>query len=144
MKQAFGAGTWNWSTAGLAPGAYTVHVWANQTGDPTAAWEAYGSSVVTLTGCATAALSPSGSSPVGTTIVFTGSSTGCPTPVYEFWLQDTGGAWHMEQAFALGKTWSWDSTGWARGVYHIHVWANQQGADTSSWEAYGAATYTLT
>ena len=145
MGQAFGGATWSWDTSGLAPGRYTVHVWANQAGDPTATWEAYGTSTVTLTGCTLAMLSPStGSSPVGAAIPLTGSSNGCPNPHYEFWLQDTSGAWHLEQAFGVGTTWRWMSTGWTRGVYHIHVWANQQGADISKWEAYGSATYTLT
>jgi hypothetical protein len=40
----------SWNTSGLAPGIYTVHGWANQTGNPTKTWEAYGSGTVTLTG----------------------------------------------------------------------------------------------
>src|SRR5207245_9373200 len=35
--------TWAWNTSGLAPGTYTVHVWANQVGDSTALGEAIGS-----------------------------------------------------------------------------------------------------
>ena len=77
--------------------------------------------------------------------MFTGSSTGCAgIPVYEFWLQDTTGVWHLKQPFSTTTTWAWNSTGMAPGVYHIHVWANNQFADTSAWEAYGSSTYTLT
>jgi hypothetical protein len=136
--------TWNWVTSGLAPGTYTVHVWANQTGDSTATWEAYGSSTVTLTGCTSASLSPSSvSAPAGTSVTFTASSTGCTAPVYQFWLQDTTGKWQIMQPFSTSNTWVFNTTGWPKGVYNIHVWANQQGADQSTWEGNGAATLTL-
>ena len=48
LKQGFDGATFDWNTAGLNPGTYTVHVWANQAGDSTKSWEAYGTSVVTL------------------------------------------------------------------------------------------------
>jgi hypothetical protein len=137
--------TWSWSTAGLAPGAYSVHVWANQSGDSTASWEAYGSSSITLTGCTTATISPAaGSGPVGTPVTFTASSSGCLNPIYEFWLQDTSGGWTMVQTFGPGTTWQWSTANLPKGTYNVHVWANQQGADTSTWETYGSATFTLT
>ena len=137
--------TWNWVTTGLAPGTYTVHVWANQTGNSTATWEAFGSSTVTLTGCASASLSPSSASvAAGSSITFTASSTGCTAPVYEFWLQDLSGTWQIVQPFSTSNTWVFNTAGRPKGVYNIHVWANQQGADLSAWEAYGSATLTLT
>ena len=136
---------WVWNTAGLKPGVYTVHAWANQVGDSTATWEAIGSSTVTLTGCASAALSPaSGSSSAGGVIAFTATSTGCSLPVYEFWLQDPSGNWQMVQGFSTSNTWQWNTAGWPRGNYSIHVWANQQGADTNALETFGGASYTLT
>jgi hypothetical protein len=137
--------TWSWSTAGLAPGAYSVHVWANQSGDSTASWEANGSSSITLTGCTAAMISPAaGTGPVGTPVTFTASSSGCPNPIYEFWLQDTSGGWTMVQTFGAGTTWQWSTVNLPKGTYNVHVWANQQGADTSTWEIYGSATFTLT
>jgi len=138
--------TWSWSTAGMKPGAYSIHVWANQVGDSTATFEAFGATTVTLSGgCTGASVAPStGSVPGGTTVTFTASSTGCPNPIYEFWLQDTTGTWTMVQGFSTSNTWQWNTTGLAKGTYNVHVWANQQGADTSTWEAYGASTITLT
>jgi hypothetical protein len=147
LKRGFGAAAFNWSTLGLGPGTYTAHVWANQAGDSTATLEAYGSSTVTLTGCGSAALSPaSGSSAVGAKITFTASSTGCgPNPVYEFWLQYPGGSWYLLQKFAPGvTTWQWNTAGYPKGNYVVHVWANNQGSDYSTLETYGNATYTLT
>ncbi len=146
MKRGFSADpSWSWDTTGLAPGTYTVHVWANQAGDSTATWEAYASSSVTLTGCTSATLSPpSGTSRVGTSVLFTATgSGGCPNPVYEFWLQDTLGHWHLMQGFG-GNAWIWTSAGYGKGVYHVHVWANQQGAYAGSWEAYASSMWTLT
>jgi hypothetical protein len=146
MKRGFSADpTWSWDTTGLAPGSYTVHVWANQAGDSTATWEAYASSTVTLTGCTSATLSPPvGTSRAGASVLFTATgSGGCPNPVFEFWLQDPSGQWHMTRAFGR-STWTWATAPYSKGVYHVHVWANQQGAYTGSWEAYASSTWTLT
>jgi N-acetyl-anhydromuramyl-L-alanine amidase AmpD len=145
MIQGWGGATFSWNTAGLTPGTYTVHVWANNQGDSTARWEAYGSASVTLTGCTSASLSPpSGSSSVGTQVAFTATSAGCANPVYEFWLQYPDGTWHMVQAFSPSSSWTWNTPGLAKGNYVIHVWANQQGTGTSRWQAYAESTYTLT
>ena len=146
MKRGFSVDpTWSWDTSGLAPGTYTVHAWAKQAGDSTASWEAYGSSTITLTGCTAATLSPAtGSSKVGTPVQFTAGSSTCPNPVYEFWIQTRAGGWYLMQPFSPTQTWSWTNVGWPKGVYHIHVWANQQGAGTGTWESYASATFSLT
>jgi spore germination protein YaaH len=144
LKQGWGGPTFNWSTAGLAPGKYTVHAWANEAGDATKTYEALASDTVTLTGCTSATLAPpSGSSAVGTPVTFTATSSGCPDPVYEFWLQWVDGTWHRMTGFG-GASWTWNtSSGYSKGTYHIHVWANQQGAYTGAFEAVGSSTYTL-
>jgi hypothetical protein len=147
MQQPFSASaTFNWSTAGLTPGTYNVHVWANNLNDPMATWEANGADTVTLTGCTSASLvPPSGTAVVGTPVNFTASSSGCTMPVYEFWLQYPNGTWHLMQNFNPGgAVWQWDTTGLPKGNYVIHVWANNQGADLTTPETYGTATYTLT
>jgi len=140
--QDFGGPSFSWNTGGLAPGTYNVHVWVNTQGN---GYDSVGSATATLTGCTAAALSPaSASSPAGTNITFTASATGCANPTFEFWLQDPGGTWHFMRAYSTTATWSWNSTGWAKGAYTVHVWANQQGADMSTYEAIGSATFTLT
>jgi len=142
LKQGFSTTvTFNWDTTGLAPGAYTVHVWVNNQGS---GHDAIGSATVTLTGCTSASIMPpSGSAAVGSSTTFTASSSGCPNPAYEFWLVDPWGTWHLEQAFSTTITWTWNSAGWPKGAYTIHVWANNQDADTSTYETIGAATLTL-
>jgi hypothetical protein len=146
MKRAFSAtATWGWDTTGLMPGVYTVHAWANQAGDQTANLEAVGSSTVTLTGCTSGSLNPSsGSAAVGTTVTLNATSSGCPNPQYEFWLEYPDGSWHMMQGFGVGASWHWNTTGFAKGTYTIHAWANEQGAYTGAFEVFGAGTYTLT
>jgi cell wall-associated protease len=143
LARGWGGAAFSWSTGGLAPGAYTVHAWVNTSGT---GYAAIGSASVTLTGCTAASLVPSsGSAARGSLITFTASSSGgCPNPVYEFWLHDPAGVWHQMQAFSTTATWQWNSAVWAKGTYTIHVWANQQGASTSTYETIGSATYTLT
>jgi spore germination protein YaaH len=139
--------TFTWNAGGFyALGTYTVHVWANQQGADTSLLEAMASSSVTLAPpCSAAYLSPSsGSIGAGGAVTFTASAASCPNPLYEFWLQDTTGGWHMMQAFATGNTWRWDTTGLAKGTYHIHVWANEPGSDLGAFQVLGYATYTVT
>jgi len=136
--QNFGGTAFNWNTAGLTPGSYTVHVWVNRAGN---GYETIGSATATLTGCATASLSPSsGTAAAGSTIPFTASSTGCSNPRYAFWVQYPDSTWHFVQNFD-GPTFNWNTAGLAAGSYSIHVWVNTQG---NSYDAIGAATYTLT
>jgi hypothetical protein len=146
MLRAFSSDpTWAWNSAGLRPGVYNVYVWAIQSGDPTSTWEANASSTVTLTGCASATLIASSSSVSGgTSVTFTASAAGCSAPVYEFWLQDPGGSYHLMQGFSTSSTWVWNTSGWAAGTYNVTVWVDQQGADTSTWETYGSASVTVT
>ena len=140
LARGWGAAAFSWSTAGLAPGTYNIHVWANNIGDSTATWEAYGAGTVTLTGCTSATVTFS----VVTEIRFHATSAGCTaTPVYEFWLQDPKGNWTLMQGFSTSPDATWGGGGTAPpGLYHIHVWANNQGADTSTFEALGTTTYT--
>jgi phosphatidylinositol-3-phosphatase len=144
LAQGWGGNTFTWNTAGLVPGTYAVHAWANQAGDSTATYEGMGSGIVTLTGCTSATTTPaSGSSSVGASVTFTTSSRGCPNPVYEYWLQWVDGTWHRMTSFG-GPTWTWNTaSGYSKGTYHVHAWANQQGAYTGAFETFGSSTYTL-
>ena len=139
-----GSPIFNWKTAGLKPGTYQVHVWANQTGHSMKTFEGLGLSTVTLTGCTAGTLSPaSASAKVGSQIAFTAGSSTCPNPLYEFWVQWVDGTWHKARGWG-GPTWTWNTAGYSRGTYHIHVWANQSGAYMGSYETFGASTFTLT
>src|ERR1700694_5486558 len=147
MTRAFSADpTWTWTTTGLAVGTYTVHVWANHQGAYTGSWEGVGSSTVRLAPpCSSASINPSsGSTALGGTVTFTASATACPSPAYEFWLQYPGGTWYMMRTWSSDPTWQWNTTGFPKGVYHIHVWANEPGSNLNTFEGLGAATRTVT
>jgi hypothetical protein len=139
--------TWSWPTAGLAPGRYTIHVWANNSGDPTTTYEALGSSSAALTICDTATLVPgSQSQGAGTPVSLSAVSTGCVSPQYEFWVQypNPNGAWHLIQSWGGPTPPAWPTTNLPPGLYTIHVWANNIGDSTATYETYGSGTVTLT
>jgi outer membrane protein assembly factor BamB len=148
MKRPFNpSGAWSWDTTGYKPGNYTIHVWANETGDPQTRWESFGTLSYILTGCTSVTLNPAPTSPQprGLTVQFTATNpVGCPSPVYEFWLQYPSGTWVMKQSFRPSAIWNWDTALYSPGTYNVHVWANQSGGDMSTWQAYGPASYVLT
>jgi spore germination protein YaaH len=144
LVRGWGGPTLDWNTAGLPSGVYTVHAWANQTGAaPTL--EVYGTSTVTIyRPCTAASVSPaSGSVAAGGAVTFAASASGCPNPMYEFWLLDPAGTWHLMRSFGTGNSWTWNTAGWAKGTYTVHVWADQQGSDPATHEAIGSSTYTV-
>jgi len=144
LGRTWGPAAWSWDTSGLRPGPYTIHAWTNQIGASTATYETIGSATVTLTGCTSASVTPStGSDTVGTPVPFTASSTGCTTAVYEFWVQYPDLSWHLGRRFGA-NTWAWTTAGLPKGMYTVHVWANNQGAATSPYETIVAATHLLT
>jgi len=145
LKQGWGGPSFSWNTSGLASGTYTVHAWANQQG-AASTLEVYGSSTVTIVPpCTSATVTPaSGSVASGGSVRFTAAAVGCPSPMYEFWLLDQSGTWHLMQAFGYGATWTWNTTGWAKGTYTVHAWADEVGTDPTLHEAIGSATFTVT
>ena len=50
----------------------------------------------------------------------------------------------FDAGISTGTTWTWINAGRGKGVYHIHAWANQQGAYIGAFETFGLSTYTLT
>jgi uncharacterized protein YkwD len=148
MLQGFGAATWSWDTSKFAPGTYTIHVWANNSGDSQAAYQAFGSTtyIVLKNACTSAGLTLTGlaSRPAGSAIDFTASSGGCLNPAYEYWVGDSKGRWTLKRPFGSDPTWTWNTSGLAPGIYEVHVWANNAGDPTASWEAYASSTVTLT
>jgi hypothetical protein len=143
--------TATWNTSGLAGGTYLFDVWARQSGS-TADWEAHISpnptytlqAPVVCTAVTWNAPNPASPQAPGTQVTLSASATGCPNPVYQFWVQPQGGAWSIVQAYSTSATAKWDTTGLATGSYVFDVWAKQSGS-AASWEAHLSAnpTYTL-
>ena len=142
--------TVNWNTKGLAPGAYTMQVWANQRGASRATYEAIANAPVTLTGCATttvAATPASLSVSAGTAITISASSTGCINPVYELWVRDPSKVWHLLWKFTSGALSVWKlktTTKWPKGYWVFQVWANGLNSDYSRWQSFSSTTRKIT
>jgi hypothetical protein len=146
VVQAYGVGsTWSWNTAGYGPGVYQVRVWEGPSTTPTI-YESYAMTSFTLSAniCSSASLSLSVAPPQtpGRTVVFSGSSTGCDSPQYQFGMMPPGGAFAVKQPYG-GATWSWDTAGLAPGTYQVAVWARHAGS-TAAYEAYFFTTFRLT
>ena len=63
-------------------------------------------------GCSAAAVTASPASPqgAGAAVRFTGTSSGCPNPRYEFWMLGQGSTtWRIVQAYSSNAAFSWNS-----------------------------------
>ena len=143
LERRYGAASWTWNTAGLAPGTYELGVWARQLGSGRD-YDAYGFTtfVVRPSGCASAGtvsdLAPPQTS--GATVTFTASSSGCSSPQYQFWLLAPGGTWTVERPYGPSTSWAWNTTGLGAGNYQVGVWARQTGS-TSAYDSFSVSTY---
>src|SRR5439155_159340 len=99
---------------------------------------------IPCTGVTWNAPSPASPQAPGTQVTFSGTATGCPPAVYQFWVQPPGGAWTILQAYGASSTATWNTAGQATGTYIFDIWAKQSGS-TASWEAHISPnpTYTL-
>jgi len=154
--------TFSWSTSGLAPGSYSISIWARDAnssgayGNQFGRWDTYNNDIVyTLTSCSGLQVTVSPASPAasGTTVTVTAQASGCPdpNPQYQFWVLPPGGtAYQLVQAYSSSSTFTWNTTGLAAGSYRFSVWVrdtNSAGAQSNqfgSWDAYNNNTvYTL-
>lgn len=155
--------TFSWTTAGKLAGTYHLSVWvrdassAGTSGNSSGTWDAYNSTLYSLTGSVTpcgavgVASSPSGAASAGTTVTFTASASGCPKPSYQFWILAPGAtSWTLVQAYSTNATFTWITTGKAAGTYQVSVWvrdassAGSSGNSSGSWDAYNSSQYALT
>jgi uncharacterized protein YkwD len=146
VKRGWGSNTWPWNTSGLAPGTYQVGVWVHQAGS-TAAHDAYyiGSFQLNVANCTSASISAAPASPQtpGTAITFTGTSTACTAPTYEFWMLGPNATkWSIVKPYGTGTTYGWTTTGLAAGLYEVGVWARQTGSTRSN-DSYAILTFWL-
>jgi cell wall-associated protease len=86
---------------------------------------------------------PSSTKPAGTTQTWTASATGCPNPIFEFWIKFLNGHWYKKQSYSPTATFSWNSSGFPPGQYTVVVHVKQSGS-TKTYEAYAVAKETLT
>lgn len=143
--------TYSWDATGQAPGTFNLEVDVRNQG-ATAAYEAVGGlsymilpPTVPPTACTSAGLAASPTSPqaTGASVTFTGSATGCMTPVYRFWTSPPGGAWSIARDYSITNTFTWASpaTGMS-GTYRLEVDVRGQG-ESASYDAHANSTYSL-
>ncbi|HEV2415713.1 MAG TPA: glycosyl hydrolase family 18 protein [Candidatus Dormibacteraeota bacterium] len=152
------AATLIWPTSGKTAGTYRVDVWVKDAssyglqGNASGRWDAYDASVYyTLTpGCPSVgeSASPAGGAQAGAPVNFTASTTGCPNPLYEFWVLAPGAtSYTLAQAYSTTPTLAWPTSTLASGTYRINVWvrdASSTGVYANSsgrWDAYNASLY---
>ena len=134
------AGSWDWmgissGSSGSGNGTVTLAI-AGQTFTVT---QGTASTVTSVTVSTT----PASPQPVGASIAFNAVAVGGVSPQYYFTWRDTGGVWHVGQAYGASASWSWNTTGLAAGTYTIQVWAKSTGS-TSAYDAFTSLSYTLT
>jgi spore germination protein YaaH len=150
----------SWSTAGKAPGAYQVAVWARDANsggtfsNSLGTWDVATSRSYTVTSCTGVGLSavPASTTTVGTSVTFTATATGCPnpSPVYQFWVLAPGSSsWTVAQPYSTSNTLSWSTAGSAAGAYQVAVWTRDAGSggaysnSLGAWDVATSSSYTL-
>ena len=139
--------TFNWVTSGLVAGIYHYSVWVRDASSA-AGYDAYTGTTYTLTStpCAsvTASTTPASPQAHGTTVAFSASASGCPSPRYQFWVLAPGGAWTIAQSYSSSATFDWITTGLPAGIYHYSVWV-RDATSGASYDAYFSGNaYVLT
>jgi spore germination protein YaaH/uncharacterized Zn-binding protein involved in type VI secretion len=153
--------TFGWSTTAGSAGAYIFSVWARDAssfgthGNSLGTWDAYSAPGITVITKPCASVSVSSSPPStaisGAPVTITGSASGCPNPLYQFWMLAPGSsAWQLAQGYSTNATLNWNTSGKASGVYVFSVWVRDSssigiaGNVLGRWDAYAASQYTLT
>jgi len=147
---AHSSATFAWDTSALADGTYQIGVWAKQQNSRKShdayAFNTYTLAIVTnTTHCQAANVAASPASPqgVGSAVSLTTTAFGCGPVLYRWWVQNTLGVWSIVKDYSTTNTFSWATGSLPAGTYLLGVWVRQVGS-TSSHEAYGYNTYTLT
>ena len=146
----------NWDTAGLAKGTYRINVWVRDASSPgvfvssSGTWDAYNANLLyTLVSrpctAVTEAASPAVAATIGIPVKVTASASGCPNPLYEFWVLAPGASlYKLAQAYSTSPVFNWSTTGLAKGTYRINVWVRDSmssgifGNSSGRWDAYNA------
>jgi spore germination protein YaaH len=136
--------TFNWKTTGLPPSTYLYTVWARDTSSAGTACGSLGCNDAYFPGTAytlttqpctsvTDAAAPASTSLSSTMITFTASASGCPNPLYQFWILAPGShTWTIVRPYASSATFNWDSTGLPAGRYLYTVWVRDSSSRGTS------------
>jgi N-acetyl-anhydromuramyl-L-alanine amidase AmpD len=152
--------TFDVNTIGKLAGIYHFSIWAQDSASPgngsnsLGSWDGYGSAQFTVNpaycSAITVAAAPPSTAALGTPVAITGSASGCPAPLYEFWMLAPGAStWALAQAYSANPTFNWPTTGKPQGAYVISVWARDAssggigGNVLGTWDKYATVQYKL-
>ena len=69
----------------------------------------------------------------GATVTFTAAASGCPHPLYQFWILAPGSTtWQVAQAYSAAATFTWITVGRPAGKYLYTVWVRDSGSNGTS------------
>ena len=153
--------TFTWTTTGKAAGMYHVSVWARDAASAGASCSglgcedafAPGTGFALISPCTSVAVraSPPSSARAGASVTITGAASGCPAPLYQFWILAPGSStWQVAQAYSTSAAFTWNTAGKPAGTYRVSVWvrdAASPGASASglgTYDFYWVGSYTLT
>jgi hypothetical protein len=145
LQAAWIGGSWEWSTAGLSPGAYYVIVWASDGPYTVPQVTAEEEVQVTATAaCSAVNLSAPTSVASGQPINVTATST-CPGgahPEYSYFTRASSSTGWTLQAAWIGPEWTLVTVGLSPGSYQVLVWVSDGPYTTPQVQT--AATITVT
>lgn len=141
--------THNFNTTGKANGVYNLEVDVrsqdeNTSGTPSYDFVLFAQVVIGACTNAGLAVNPaSGTGHTGGSVLMTGSSSNCASPVYRFWVQDPGRAWSIVQDYSATTTHTWGPAGtYHVGTYNMEVDVRSAGA-TNSYDSVANISYSL-
>ena len=149
LLQAYSATpTYRWNTTGAAAGTVYFGVWARDAASGTVSDATGPAQYSLITTCTSPTMSFSPASPMahgsGKPVTITATSSGCASPVYEFWMRPaTSTTWQLVQAYSASPTYSWNTAGAPAGGVYFGVWV-RDAKSTAPSDATSSATYTLT
>jgi spore germination protein YaaH len=91
----------------------------------------------------TVTAAPASPAQAGTAVTLSGTASGCPDPVYEFWTQAPGGAWTVAQPYSASATFNWNTVGLPAGTYRYSVWARDADSALGYDAFFPGTSYTL-
>ena len=146
MVQAYSANpSYRWNSTGAAPGTVYLGVHARDANSGPG-HETYGSVAMTVfspCGAVNLNASPASAIASGTAVTVTATATGCPSPIYEFWLRPQSQAtWQMVQSYSATPTYRWNSTGATPGTVYLGVHV-RDAASTAAYDGYTSIPATV-
>jgi hypothetical protein len=125
--------TFTWNTSGVPSGTYRFSVFVRDAAGSGLYSSSFGRYdtfnagqyfTLTSTSCTGVSVSaaPATAAMIGTTFSITAKASGCPNPLYQFWIFNPASRkWLLAQSSGPSATYSWNTTGNAAGAYRFSI-----------------------